>query len=97
MARRTLLAQLRLSDLLEEFALDVTDSLREGIDELLEVLFVKEELVLLVLLLTDAFALSNCNVEIFLRLRRLHIEEVSALPSTNPARKDLLFVAVFQG
>jgi hypothetical protein len=92
-----LLTQLRLCDLFEKLALHVADSLRESIRELLKILFVKEEFVLFVLLLSHALALGDRDIKVFFRLRRLHVKEVRALASTNPTSEDLFFVTVLQG
>jgi hypothetical protein len=94
---RILLTQLRLCDLFEKLTLHVADSLRESIRELLKILFVKEEFVLLVLLLSHTLALSDGDVKIFLRLRCFHVEEIRAFASTNPTSEDLFFVTVLQG
>jgi hypothetical protein len=94
---RILLTQLRLCDLFEKLTLHIADSLRESVRELLKVLFVKEELVLFVLLLSHALALSDGDIKIFLRLRCFHVEEIRAFASTNPTSEDLFLVIVLQG
>jgi hypothetical protein len=50
--------------------------------------------VLFVFIVTDALAFGDRDVEVFFRLRRLHIEEIRTLSRPHALREDLIFVAV---
>ncbi len=52
--------------LIEQLTLHMLDSLCKGFTELVEVFLVEENLVLLVLILTDALALGNGDVKVLL-------------------------------
>ena len=53
-------------DMLEELRLDILDRFSKRVAELLKILFVQKDLMLLVLIFTDAFALRDCNIEVLL-------------------------------
>jgi hypothetical protein len=80
--------------LFEELGLDVSNGLREGFPELLEIFLVQEDLVLLILIVTNTLALGDRDVEVFLGLRRFHIEEVGPLSGPDAFCEDLIFVAI---
>jgi len=81
-------------DLLEEMCLDILDRFGKGIAELLKVLFVEENLMLLVLIFTDSLTFRDRDIEILLGLCRLHIKEVRAFSCPHTLREDLIFVAI---
>lgn len=81
----------------KEMRFDVFYSLMQCIAELVKILFVKENLVLLVFLFPDALALGNRNIEILFGFRRLDVEKVRALTCPHAFGEDFVLVVVFQG
>lgn len=62
--------------------------------EFFKVLFVQKDLVFLVLVFTNSFALGDGDIEVFFGLRGLHIEEVGPFSGTHALRENLVFVAI---
>jgi hypothetical protein len=79
---------------LGELGKDVFDGFGEGVPELVEILFIEEDLVLFVLFLAHPLAFGDGNIEVLLGLGRFHVEKVGPFARAHPFREDLIFVAV---
>jgi len=87
-----------LLDRRQEIRLNVIDGLSQGRFEFLKVLLVKEDLVLFILILTNAFALGDRDIKILLGFGCLYVKKVRAFSSAYSFCKEFIFVpVVFQG
>lgn len=76
----------------EQFILNIIDSLHQRICKFVKILFIQKDLVLLVFLFADSFALCYCDVKVFFRFRRFYVEKISALSGAHALRKNLILV-----
>lgn len=75
---------------------DVLNRLGQCVLKLLEILFIQEDLVLLVFFFTDTLAFRDGDVEVFFRFCGLDVEEIRPFASTYALREYLVLIVVFQ-
>jgi hypothetical protein len=82
----------------EEFGLNMYDRFSESFDEFIKIFLIQEDLVLFVIIVTDAFAFGNSYIEILFGFCSFDIKEIGSFSRTNAFRKKFLVVIiVFQG
>jgi hypothetical protein len=78
----------------EKLNLNLFYGLRECVAEFVKILLIKEDLMLLIFFIADAFALGDGDVEVLFGFCGFDIEEVRAFTCTDSLRKYLILVTV---